>query len=107
MSVQYADITAFKEDVYTGNRQNYMCVHGYTKRGGCPTDIKVKLRGINRWYRVYSFCVSNTETLFVKMKSKTEKNQYDFLVVRPTALEEKGVKRVEDFTVIEFMEMER
>ncbi len=104
MEVQYADVTLFKEDYFTGNRLNYMSTNGYTKIGGCPTDLKVKTRGSNRWYRVYAFCTSNTETLFIKKRSQGEDGKYAFVVVRQSDLERIGVGCVEEHTVIKLMD---
>lgn len=64
-------ITQSKLSPFTGNIRNYMAVSGYTKRSGCPTDYMVQIKGSNRWYRVYNFCVSNSGTLFIKTKDNS------------------------------------
>jgi len=72
-------ITNSKQSPFTGNIHNYMAVSGYTKRSGCPTDYMVQIKGSNRWYRVYNFCVSNSGTLFIKTKNNSFSivNDYD------------------------------
>lgn len=52
----------------TKQPQQRLTVDGYTKRGGSPTDIVVKIKGYgNRWRRVYVVCFSNSGSLFVKV----------------------------------------
>ena len=64
-------ITQSKLSPFTGNIRNYMAVSGYTRRSGCPTDYMVQIKGSNRWYRVYNFCVSNSGTLFIRTKDNS------------------------------------
>ena len=72
-------ITQSKKSPFTGNVFNYMTAAGYTKQGGCPTDIMVQIEGSNRWYRVYMFCNSNSGTMFIKTKGNAFSivNDYD------------------------------
>lgn len=73
-------ITQSIHSPFTGNIRNYMTVSGYTKRCGAPTDYKVQIKGSNRWYRVYNFCVSNSGTLFIRTKDNP------FMIVDSTDL---------------------
>lgn len=73
--MQYADVTGKKIDPHYGDTRHYMTNGGYTKKSGVPTKYKVQIEGSKRWYRVYSYCVSNSATLFIKKKG-------DFLIVR-------------------------
>lgn len=75
----YAQVTESKQAPFTGNIRNYMTVDGYTKRSGAPTDWVIKVKGSNRWRRVYNFCNSNSGTLFISTKQSnfTVVNDYD------------------------------
>ena len=77
----YASIESVKIVPFKGNIRNYLTVDGYTKLKGAPTKYMVKLNNRKQWYRVMTFCVSNSGTLFVKTKSNP------FLVVKDYELD--------------------
>jgi hypothetical protein len=79
--IQYAQVIESKIARFSGCRNKYMSVHGYTRKGGCPTDYMIRLDGCNRWYRVMNYCTSNSGTLFVKTK------ECSFLVVKEEDIE--------------------
>ena len=66
--MQYAKVKNSKVSYFNGSYHNYMTVHGYTKKSGCPTNFMVQLEGSNRWYRVMCYQVSNSGVLFIKTK---------------------------------------
>jgi len=43
---------------------------GYTARHGAPTSIMVRLEGEKRWRRLMVWCVSNSGTLFLRIRGK-------------------------------------
>jgi hypothetical protein len=54
---------------FKGSLRPYLTVDGYTRRCGAPTNYMVKINDSNRWYRVHTYCVSNSGTLFIKTKA--------------------------------------
>lgn len=48
--------------------QQRLCRDGYTKRGGTPTDIVVRLAGEKIWRRVYTLCFGTgvTQIIYVR-----------------------------------------
>ena len=66
----YKNLDGAKFSPFDGNWRAFMTVGGYTKKSGCPTDYKVKLEGETRWRRVYNYCISNSGTLYVKVKGE-------------------------------------
>jgi len=71
MSVQYCPPIAEArfERVQEHSVRRCLDAYGYTRKCGAPTDYKIRLSGENRWRRVYVYCISNSGTLFVKLKS--------------------------------------
>jgi len=65
MIERYATVVETKTVPFEGDYRAYMTVSGYTRSKGAPTDYMVRVKGSNRFLRVYNYCTSNSGTLFV------------------------------------------
>lgn len=55
---------------YTNRPAWGLTVNGYTRRGGAPTPIMVRLDGERRWRRLMLWLFSNAGTTFIRIKGE-------------------------------------
>lgn len=69
MSVVYLS-TKIVEVKRTTTPRYGLCRDGYTLQSGAPTGVMIRLEGEKRWRRLMCWCISNTETLFLRIKKE-------------------------------------